>query len=159
MRSRPAWFALALVAGTCTLAAGIAIQSTDISATWGEIVDVSNSLAIQPSGVAVSALGQAAAGDSPSSPVELAVVLGTASPGVTAGHYAYSATLSESSVGALGSGTFEAELLQDDVSQGSVWFTQGLPDVLAVEAVALVWDVGTSLPSGAVTWSVQVTAT
>lgn len=137
-------------------AAAVSIQQTIYGGLSGELVEIESALTLAPGGVAVNVLGLSSAGTTAATAIELAVLFGTATPGVTAGHYAYTLTPREASAGSVTSGTYSAELFVDDVSKSVVYFKQATSDVLNLEAVTLVWDVGTSLSPGATSYHAAV---
>lgn len=153
-----AWPSLAAILAIAAAATAITAQQIQYTALWAEVAGVTATFTVRSDGVAVNSLGVTAAGTTQGTAVEVAVPAGTASPGVTAGRYAYTVRIEEASAAAATSGTWRCELRVDGVSKGVVYVTQATSDALNAEAVSLVWEVGTTLPSGAVAYDVSVTA-
>lgn len=153
---RSALGALAGAAFVAGSAAAVMVAQSSYSALTAELLDVGSSLAVLPGGIAVNALGLPAAGDTSGTALELALLPGTATPGVTAGHYAYTVRLDEASAGAITTGTYAVTLNVDGAPKGTAYFKQDTSDLLNIEAVSVVWDVGTSPPTGATVFEVTV---
>lgn len=151
---------LALVAGLLLVAGASAtvVQQTLLEALHGEVATAPTDIVLVPQGVAIDVLGTSAAGTTLETAVELALVPGLASPGVTAGNYAYTIEVREVHAAAIASGNYSAQLTLDGTPLGSVYFTQGTDLSLSIEAIQLTWDLGASLPAGSAVYEVSVSA-
>ena len=79
------------------IASTITVTSTTYSQILGSYISTTGSLTATDSGLATAALPTSAAGTSSGSPVTFGVTPGTASPGVTAGHWQWTFQLATTS--------------------------------------------------------------
>lgn len=139
---------LALV-GIAVAAVAITATSSSYSGISGEAVTFDDTLfTVTPGGILVNALPLSAQGATSGAAEEMGGLLAAGRTALTAGHWTYMVAVAELSDGSVPTGTtYEAELMVNGTSAGSIFFEQAT-DSAGVESLVLTWDIGADLPSG-----------
>ena len=128
------------------IASAITVTSTTYQQILGGYISSTGSLTATDSGLSTAALATSAAGTSSGSPISFGIITGTASPGVTAGHWQWTFQVATTS-GTAASTTFTVALTVNQ--NGSVTsytvYVATTGTVTAGQAINCIFDIGSSL--------------
>lgn len=152
---RAFWAAFVAALLTSGLAIGaITSTSTTYQGASGEAMTYSEDFTVTSNGHLLEVLGASAA-----STAELtSVTYPTARTSISSGHWYYQVTVAEAAAAQLASGTFEAELLQNGVSLGTLTITQNTAEAALVEGVTLQWSLNSGSLPGSAAYVVKISA-
>lgn len=155
-RSRSHWMhafwaiAAAALLGSGLGYAAISSNTNTFSALRGDVFTHSESL-YAFSSVLIDVAGSAisAAGTTQGAAIEITTANPAATEAVAQGNWYYQATVAESAVASVTSGTYKLTLYLDGTSQGDVFITQATSDAANAEGAKARWDLGASLTATA----------